>query len=249
MNTPATRTELELAPRESAVARMNPGELMQAMVARGVTAENVAAFTELVKLSEHMEDRGAAREFAQAFVKLQAEMPKVNATKVVPNNDGSPRYKFAPFEDIMRQVAPHLQANGFTVSFSNRYDGNRLIETCTLRHVSGHSEKNDFAVRIGSGPPKATETQADGAAATYAKRFALCDALNIVIEHLDTDARNEGGAITPEQASELEHRVAMSNSDRAAFLKFAQAATFNEIASAKYEMLDANLRRKEAKGR
>ena len=189
----------------------------------------------------------AEQQFAAAFVKLQSDTPKIQATKPVPNNDGTVRYKFAPFEDIMEQVGPMLQKHGFTVSFSSRFSEGRIISTCTLQHIGGHKRSNDFAVRIGQGPPKATESQADGSAATYAKRFALTEALNIVISHLDNDARLEGGPVTSEQAFELERRVSETNSDPAAFLKFAGADKFASIASVKYEMLDELLSKKERK--
>jgi hypothetical protein len=242
--------DLELMPRgESAVARpINPAEMMQAMVQKGITAENVAAFTELVKLSEHMEDRNSEREFAKAFNALQSEMPKVQARKVVPNRDGTPRYKFASFEEIMEQVSPIAQKNGFSISFSMKFGDGRIIQTCILQHIGGHRQSNDFAVRIGGGPPGSNEAQADGAASTYAKRFALCNALNIVIE-TDDDARTEGAPITPDQAFELERRVGETNSDSAAFLKLAGAAKFSEIVSTKYDMLDQLLKKKEQRGR
>lgn len=222
--------------------------MLQAVIERGVTQENVGALEKLVGLYERMEEKNAEKAFATAFNALQTEMRGVKATRAVPNNDGSVRYKFAGYEEIMEQVRPMLEKHGFTVTFSTDFAEGRLIKTCTLQHTGGHSKSNKFAVRIGSGPPKATETQADGAASTYAKRFALCDALNILIEH-DTDARAEGGPITVDQAAELEHRVAMSNSDKAAFLKLAGAKTYAEIPAAKYSILDELLARKERKGK
>ncbi len=241
----------KVEPQALDVARPAPsvGDMLQAVIEKGVTAENVGAVEKIVQLYERMQEKAAEREFATAFVALQADIPNVVATKAVPNNDGGVRYKFAPFEDIMRQVGPMLQRHGFTVSFSNRYEGARLIETCTLQHTGGHKRSNDFAVRIGSGPPKATESQADGAAATYAKRFALTDALNIVVAHLDNDARAEGAPVTKEQAFELERRVAETNSDREKFLKFAMSKSFAEIASVKFDMLDQYLSVKERRGK
>lgn len=224
------------------------GQMLSAVLDKGVTTENVAAIEKLVALYERMQEREAEKQFAIAFVALQADMPAIQATRPVPNNDGSTRYCFAPFEDIMDRVAPLLQRHGFTVTFSTEYADGRLVKSCTLQHVGGHSKTNKFAVRVGSGPPKATECQADGAASTYAKRFALCDALNIKIDH-DTDARAEGGPISAEQAFELERRVAETQSNKDAFLKFAGAKSFAEIASAKYAILDQFLARKEHHGR
>ena len=222
------------------------GQMLAAVIEKGVTSENVAAIEKLVGLYERMEDRNAEKAFAASFVELQHEMRGVRATKPVPGNDGMVRYKFAPFEDIMAEVGPRLKAHGFTVTFSTDFAEGRLIKSCTLQHVGGHSKTNKFAVRIGSGPPKATETQADGAASTYAKRFALCDALNILIEK-DSDARAEGGPVTADQAFELERRVKETNSDVAAFLRVAGAAKFAEIASTKYPMLDSLLAKKEGR--
>jgi hypothetical protein len=235
--------KLEIVKSESQLPSV--ANMLQAVIQQGVTEQNVAALERLCGLYERMQASDAEKQFAAAFVGLQAEMPKVNATKAVPNNDGTTRYKFAPFEEIMRQVTPMLQKYGFTVSFSNRYEENRLVETCTLQHVEGHKRSNDFAVRIGSGPPKASESQADGAAATYAKRFALTDALNIVVEHLDNDARMEGAAITPEQAKALRDRVLATGSSVELFLKYAGADSFETIPSARYALLDQSLRKKE----
>lgn len=231
-----------------AVARPlpTPADMLQAVIEKGVTQENVAAVEQIVKLYERMQDRDAEKAFAQAFNALQTEMKSVQATRAVPNNDGTIRYRFAPYELIMEQVRPMLEKHGFTVTFSTDFADGRMIKSCTLQHIGGHSKTNKFAVRIGSGPPKASEAQADGAASTYAKRFALCDALNITIE-TDSDARAEGAPITPEQADELERRVAETNSNRSAFLKLAGAATFTEIASTKYDMLDQLLARKEGR--
>lgn len=242
-------TEL-LAPGQTGVVQTEShappsvGQMLAAVIERGVSNDNVDALGKLVDLYERVEAKNAEKAFAAAFVALQSEVPNVKATKGVPSNDGTIRYHFAPYEEIMHQVAPILQKNGFTVTFSMDYRENRLIQTCTLMHVGGHSRSNTFAVRVGSGPPKASECQADGAASTYAKRFALCAALNIVIDS-DTDARAEGSPVTKAQADELEHRVKMTNSNVVQFLKFAGAAKFSEIMSSRYSQLDELLRKKE----
>lgn len=226
-------SSLEVAPQQS----LNLQAIADRILTGELTNEKLAMIKDLVAMD-------AERKFSAAFVALQAEMPNVKATKAIPNNDGTVRSKFAPFEEIMEQVAPLLKRHGFTVTFSTDFGEGRLIKTCTLTHMGGHSRSNKFAVRIGSGPPRASEAQADGAASTYAKRFALCDALNIVID-VDTDARLEGSSITPEQADELEKRVAMLNQDHGKFLKWLGATKYSEIASAKYQMADDFLAKKE----
>ncbi len=219
--------------------------MLQKVIDGGITADNVSALEALVGLYDRMQAKNAEREFNQAFAKLQSELSSVNATRQVPNKDGSVRYRFAPYEDIMETVKPVLIANGFAISFTTRFmEGGRIVSICTLRHVGGFSQSNEFAVRIGGGPPGSTETQADGAAKTYAKRGALCDALNIVVEH-DDDARMIGQPIGKALAEDLEARVTNVGADREAFLKYAGASSFAEISDERYEMLNGLLNRKE----
>jgi hypothetical protein len=247
-----------VSPAPLTVSRPAPtvGEMLGAVIEKGITAENVTAIKKLVGLYERMQDKEAEKAFAAAFVGLQAEMPAIKAVKPVPNKDGSVRYRYAPYEEIMEQVAPLLKKHGFTLTFSTEYVELRLVKTCTLQHVGGHKASNSFAVRVGSGPPCSTETQADGAAATYAKRAALCDCLNIVIEH-DNDARAEGSPITDEQAEELQRRVIETESNEVAFLKFCGVkpegnptlADYRKIGSTHYSAADEMLAKKEARGR
>lgn len=246
---------LEMMP---AAPAPNLAGMMQMVLEKGLTQENAAAFGELVKVFERMEDRrlerAAEQAFNQAFVLMQAEIPTVQATKPVFDKQGGIKYKIADFEDIDEQARPILQRHGFTVSFSEgeTHQAGKITKVCWLRHVGGWKQSNPYTVRIGSGPPGATESQADGSAHSYAKRGALCDALNIIIGHQDEDARGEGGLITPEQAASLRKRVLDTASDEKAFLKFADAATYAAIPAAKYAILDEKLRTREdtrAKGR
>ena len=240
------KDELALVPKEpQAVAPAQspaPAEMMRAITEGRITNENVAAFEKLLDLQWKMEQRNAEKEFNAAFVKLQSELPTIVASSVIPN-----RGKYERFEDVMRQIAPALTANGFSVSFDQDVSDSRMSVVCHLKHIGGHSVSNKFAVRVGRKAD--SDTQADCMAATTAKRTALLQALNIVIRQdcLDEehDARMQGGCVTPDVAFELERRVGETNSDKTAFLKFAGAKTFSEIPASRYDDLDAMLRRKE----
>jgi len=174
-----------------------PLALIARMVEAGqLTQESVSVVKELVSLKEHMEDRQAERDFAAAFVDLQAELGSFKATKAVPDKQGNTRYTYAPYEQIMAVVQPLLRKFGFSISFSTDISEGRVVQTCTLQHQSGHHREFKSYVRTGSGPYGASETQADGAAMTYGKRYALCNALNITIEH-DRDAPHENPPPAP----------------------------------------------------
>jgi len=237
---------IDVPPQTALVVHSEPTPLalIAKMVESGqLTPESVSVVKELVALKEHMEDRQSENDFAVSFAAMQGELGVFQATKIVPGKDGKKRYAFAPYEEIMAGVKPLLQKFGFSVSFSTEFKDNRVCQTCTLQHISGHHRDYKAYTRVGSGPPGATESQADGAAMTYGKRYALCNALNITVEH-DTDARMEGGPVTPEQAETLWRLVQESGANEQAFLKHAGACDYAEIGSNRYADLLESLERK-----
>jgi hypothetical protein len=201
---------------------------------------------ELVALKEHLEDRDSERSFARDFTALQTELGTFRATKVVPDKQGNQKYCYLPYEEIMARVQPLLTRFGFSLSFSTDFRDNRIVQTCTLQHAGGYHRDYTAFCRAGSGPPGCNESQADGSAQTYAKRYALCNCLNITVER-DTDARNEGGEISAEQADTLRKMVMACGADEGRFLTFAGAFQYEDISAGRYSELLAMLRRKAAK--
>ncbi len=242
-------TKQQLAVQEQQLSIQQPlsmGAMLSAFIDKGVTEANVAAFGQLIALQERIQDREAQKEFAAALAELQGETIRVVATKAVDVKNGVPRYTFAPYEEIMKTVQPMLTAHGFSITFDTKIDDNRVFSICTLTHKSGCSRTNQFAVRLGNKPPGSSDAQGDMSNKSYAKRGALCDALNIVIDH-DDDARLQGSAISQQDADNLRERVKATGSDEAKFLAWAGAETYEEISESRFDQLDDFLRRKEMK--
>lgn len=238
--------------QETALAQTGPignpiAAMLQTIIQGNITADTAATMEKLTELYLKVEGENARKAFAVAKSQMQAELPRVIATRIIPDNNGNTRSVFAAYEDIMEAIQPTLVKHGFSVSFTFKYDNSgkseRLCAFCKISHVDGHSETNEFAVRV-SAPPKASDAQGDGATHTYAKRFALCDALNITITK-DNDARLEGDYITPGEARELEDRVIRCKSDVGKFLKFAMAESFATIRAERLKFLHDLLDQKE----
>lgn len=214
-----------------------------------ITPQHVDVLKGMMDLYVLNEERQAKKDFAAALTALQGETVKIKATKAVDQKpDGTCRYRFAPYEEIMKAVQPMLTKHGFSITFDTETGENRLTSICTLTHSSGFSRSNRFAVRYGK-PPGSSDAQGDMSTKSYAKRGALCDALNIVIEH-DTDgddSRALGATITPEQAANLRERVEECGADKVKFLKFAGVDSFEAIETAKLSMLETFLRAKEGR--
>lgn len=243
-------TELSTVPQEPSVALMLQGALAN-IQSGAITPEHVEVLGKMMDLYERNEKRQGERDFAAALTALQGETIRVDATKKVDEKaDGSCRYKFAPYEQIMEVVQPMLTAHGFSITFDTEIssDNLRLTSICTLTHKSGHFRTNKFAVRFGK-PPGSSDAQGDMSTKSYAKRGALCDALNISIDHDNDGLENvkiEGAAITQQEADELRDLVDDSGSDRQRFLDYAHSEentkkSFEEIASAKLSVLHKRL--------
>ncbi len=238
----ATKKHLERL-AEPSVAMMLSGALANIQPSN-ITTEHVDVLGKMMDLYERDEKRRAEKDFAAALTELQGETIRVHATKAVDVKNGVPRYTFAPYEEIMSVVQPMLTTHGFSVTFDTKIDADRLYSVCTLTHKGGHSRSNQFAVRFTT-PPGSSSAQGDMSTKSYAKRGALCDALNISIDH-DDDARMIGQPIGKALAEDLEARVGFCGADVDAFLKYAGAKTFEEISDERYEQLDELLKRKEA---
>jgi len=246
-NTPSSLAIVDDAPKPLALSSQNPiAPMLEAIIQGGVTAESVAALERMTALYERMESRNAEREFNSAFVALQQDLPVIVASSIIPN-----RGKYERFEDVMRVVAPLLAKHGFSVSFAMDFRDGRILQTCHLRHMAGHSQANTFAVRPGGKAD--SDTQADCKAATTAKRNALLNALNIVIRqdaYQDEDGRDaaiSGGFIDREQVMYIKDLIAQTSSDTAKLLAVAGAKSVEEITTGSFDvirrMLEGKLKR------
>src|ERR1017187_7952980 len=161
--------ELDLSPKAEIrviadSVEPSAGQLMQMLISKGEPDKIAVAMKELVTLQNMQADRAAKSDFNRAFAALQSELPIIETTKAVPNNDGSVRFSYAPYDELWKQISPYLRKHGFGVAFSTKFTEGRVTSICTLCHLSGHERQNEYSVRIGKGPPGCSDSQADGAA-------------------------------------------------------------------------------------
>lgn len=241
---------------QSASSQIEPhepsiGSMMESLIKSGITENSVAVMERMMAMKERMEERQAEREFAKAFAALQGELKGFRATKAVPDKHGKARYTYLPYDEIMAAVNPLAQTHGFSISFSSDFRDSRIIQTCTLQHIAGHHREYQAFVRAGAGPFGATETQADGAAMTYAKRYALCNALNIVIDRSDNDgasndARNEGsGPIGADKVQYLREQIKETGSNEAKLLEIAGVKRWEDCPEGIYPVITRALASKQ----
>lgn len=246
MTTALTTTEPQpLAVNPS--GQPSPITVLEAAVRGGINSENVAVVKEILAMCREQRADDAKAAFGRAFFAMKKEMPAIYADKEVRTKSGALAFEYCSPREIQDAIDPVMKRHGFcTMTGQEKDEKGYITASVTLYHDGGHSETRSFTVRAGSGNALMSEAQCDAAATTSAERHALIKMLGLRtrVRGDDEDARNVGSAITAEQAADLRALVEETNSDKAAFLKFAGAETFETIADSRYDDVLKMLQRK-----
>jgi len=73
-----------------------------------------------------------------------------------------------------------------------------------------------------------------GSAITYAKRYALCELLNISVGEQDTDGNLPGDMVTEEQVEKLQELIAETDTDIARFCRHFKIDSLSDMPASKY---------------
>jgi len=175
------------------VASPTPMDLMQSAIANGVDADQL---TKLMDLQERYQANEAKRAFANAMADFQAKCPTIFKSRK------ADRYTYAPLDTIIKTIRPYLEAAGLSVRFSTLLTETTVITAiCTVSHRDGHSEVSEFAACVDD-KMRVNETQKIGSANSYAKRYALMNALNLVASDEDDDGVAANAPIIDEATDE-----------------------------------------------
>jgi hypothetical protein len=154
-------------------------ELAKTAVDKG----DVGTLEKLLDLRKQIQETIAKNEFYKALHGFQSELQPIKKSKVVYNKDGTIRYKYATFDDIVKTIQPLLKKYGLTFHFKPEYDkeNQTIIVHCIITHVLGHQEVATFKAPL-SLSDKMQFMQAYGSILTYAKRYSLSLALGLATE-------------------------------------------------------------------
>lgn len=196
------------------------GDTLLKMIADpNIPAEKMQILVQMIK-----DNMAAVRveAFQSAFAAMAPELPQVEKrgnVELIRDGKKLGGYKYARWEDIDEIVRPILFKHGFSLSFSQRIDGNgRQILIGTLMHSGGHAITSERPIIPDPGPGR-NNAQAEGSGLTYAKRYIGEGLLNIVRRGVDDDGIAAG--LTPlddSQVKELTGLIKQTKTDVVHFL-------------------------------
>ncbi len=230
MSTPAKdiATTVEHLPAVQA----DPMMMLGAAIEKGMSVADLGPLMDLVERDQANKARTA---FMSAMADFQARCPTIRKT------GKADRYLFPPLDECLKTIRPHMKATGLSIRFDTELTGDTVITAiCYVMHKDGHTQKNQFAAPIDKSLSKAGNammnvTQQVGSARSYAKRYALMDALNLVGSEHDDDGVGAGTpTLTDKQIVELCDHIESLKVDEPKFLKFMGADCLENIPAAKW---------------
>lgn len=193
-----TAKKEEVAPKTAENAIL---DLIKIAVEKGDTE----TLKKIIELKEQKQKEIAKIEFFKALHGFQSELQPIKRSNVVYNKDGTIRYKYATFDDIVKAIQPLLKKYFLTFHFKQEYDKENqiVIVHCIITHILGHQEVATFKAPLAS-PDKMQlmqNMQSFISILTYAKRYSLSLALGLATEE-------------DENLSEEEHPYSITSVDK-----------------------------------
>lgn len=220
----------------------NPMALLSGMDMATIDTDKLE---KLLDLQAKWEDRQAEKDLAAALSNFQRDSPSIKKGRRTNNSD------YASLDDIMLAIRGKLSENGLSVSFDTQSEEKHLKATCFILHSNGATFSRTVTVPVDTSMRGANVSQQMGSAVTYAKRYALVAALNLIVSDHDDDGGDAGiKLVSPEEAEEIEkliQQVVTKHDDlalRDRLLEWIGAATVETIPADKFARVIANLKKK-----
>jgi hypothetical protein len=237
-------TQLQLTDSNGIIEHRSPPTplaILDKMAASDVDPEKLA---QMMTLCERYEANDAAQKFSAALARFQAKCPAITKRRKIDLGGGSgPLY--ASLDDIMKEIKPLLADCGLCITFSAEVtEAGQIHVLCNIRH-GRHVETSEITLPIPA-QMRVNDTQKMGAALSYAKRYALCSALNITVTDEDTDANGLAATIDEEQYAKLVEWFESSGEGPGPTLKFCKVKSPSEIPAAMFPVIIERFNRKYA---
>jgi hypothetical protein len=174
-----------------------PGQVDYVMAAmeKGMDFSAIEKFMDLQERNNAYE---AKKQFVAAMSAFRADCPSIVKTKEGHNS------KYAGLAETIDQIKGILAKCGLSHSWRTEQKDNKIIVTCIVTHVAGHSESTSL-----ESPPETSgnknDIQAIGSAVEYMKRYTFFAILGLSSGDEDNDGggNQEVDRITENQANEL----------------------------------------------
>ena len=182
--------------------------------------------------------------FNHDFVKMQQELPVIKQKRIAKmelKNGGKMSYNFANITDINQQIKPFLEKYNFAVSFEVNQSNGILNATAILMHQQGHSISSSVSVPYDNSGAK-NAVQAIGSASQYARRYALCQLLNISQSDDDDDGHSAAFKGLNDYQAQTIHKLLNDASEAVRTTFINQYGGIQQVSAGQFNIVVARLK-------
>lgn len=164
---------------EVAVVTTSPANLLELAVKKGANIEELKG---LMDLQDRWNAQQAKKAYYLSMSKFQKDCPPILKTKAGYDN----RYYYAPLDQIIKVIKNPLFKNQLTYRWEQEEKDSKILVTCIITHVDGHSEQTTLeSVPDTSGGKNAIQSK--GSTVQYLRRYTLESVLGIATSSIDND--------------------------------------------------------------
>jgi hypothetical protein len=189
---------------EKSMAVKTDGLSIESLFSRAIDNQvSVDTLERLMAMRRELKAEFAKAEYDRSMAEFQCECPEIKKTKQVKTRAGILAYKYAPIEAIVAQVKDLLTKHGFSYSTQIQTSEGYVKAVCVVKHSAGHTESYEMQVPLGNKTDVMSNSQVYAAAATFAKRYAFCNAFGIMTGDDDNEEKLKSGEKSKPSAKEF----------------------------------------------
>lgn len=189
---------------------------VEALIAKGIEhGASIDALERLLAMRDRLIAEQSKSAFFSALSAFQGECPPIQKSKTI--KSGSYSYSYAPIETIVHTIQPVMSRNGLSITIETEFTDNPPAQTATVtvHHRDGFSRSSIFRAPVDMAASM-NLIQKHASAQSYAKRYALMNALGIVTGDDDDDGQATSAKPAPAAAPLLKPAPANGNGKAAA---------------------------------
>lgn len=182
----------------------------------------------LLDLHERHLAKQQESDFLKAMAKFQGSCPTIIRRKKV--EFGKTKYDYAPLDEIIETIRPHLTANELSYFFDTESDLVTLTVKVTICHSSGFQKTFTYKSEAIHDDGRMNGSQRRKSALTYSKRACIENALGLVTAGEDDDAmRAKDKMISEDQLENINILIKNTETKEKDFLKFLKVEELSEL--------------------
>ena len=178
--------------KSTEVVTTSPSKLLELAINKNL---DIATLEKLMALQERWDAQQAKKAYYTSLSQFQMDCPPILKTKAGYDD----RYRYAPLDQIIKVIKEDMFKNGLTYRWEQVDKDSKVLVTCVITHVSGHSEKTTLEAADDTSGSK-NAIQAKGSTVQYLRRYTLESALGIATADEDIDGESKPSKAKPSKA-------------------------------------------------